>query len=251
MNCGPHTQFHLPLDTPTQQWRGEITVAYTLDGFRLLRERLLEFLNTSLGSKVVITMEPNHIRVHGTWGRFLLRPSTPLEAPLGTLPTSREDTAYTRSLGLIGITDVTLHVGHGTILDIANFYQMVFGFEAICTEGENPQCIISGGPTVGSQTVRFQEMKDALPYNGDHFCIYITDFERVFERLMSRNMLYINERFLYLDNSHNLEEARYWQAFRIMHTPSFTEEHEVRSSRHKRLTLPAELAMSRESQVLA
>ena len=42
-STGRHTQFHLPSQQPTQQWRGTVTVAYTKEGLISVRDRLKSF----------------------------------------------------------------------------------------------------------------------------------------------------------------------------------------------------------------
>merc|ERR1711907_236676 len=115
----------------------------------------------------------------------------------------------------------------------------VFGFEM---EADNAEVAIVGGPVRSSQRICFRESEQAEAYTGDHFCIYIGDFEGVFERCRQRELLYVNPRFTFLDDSMNLEQARHFQAFRIMdvrHEKAlFTEEHEIRSRIHRFLSLP-------------
>ena len=85
-------------------------------------------------------------------------------------------------------------------------------------------------------------------YDGDHVCVYIRGFEEAFQACDAQGLTYVNPRFTFLDESRTLEEARKWRAFRVLHTgldasgrPLFTEEHEIRSGRHKFLSLPSEL----------
>eukprot|EP00656_Telonema_subtile_P006675 TRINITY_DN13099_c0_g1_i1.p1 TRINITY_DN13099_c0_g1~~TRINITY_DN13099_c0_g1_i1.p1 ORF type:complete len:167 (-),score=47.28 TRINITY_DN13099_c0_g1_i1:200-700(-) len=159
----------------------------------------------------------------------------------GRIPTTRPRTECTIKLGVVGIVAVSLPVQLGAAPQIADFYSSTFGFNTELSAG---RVSVTGGPVAGSQQIVFDESAEVREYTGDHFCIYIGDFEAVFERCRERELLYVNPRFTWLDDSRTLEQARHWQAFRVMDVRDevgellFTEEHEIRSGLHKFLSLP-------------
>lgn len=236
MNCGPHTQFHMPVEPPVQVWRGEITVAYTAAGLGVARERL-----SALGDAEVAS-EGDVVLVKDPWGnRFRLREGNDAEKAMAALPTKRPNTEETTQNGVLGIVEVTLPTASGTSARLAKWYEEVFQFH--CSIGEGGASVL-GGPVPGCQKITFVEQSEVPPYTGDHFCFYIRDFENIFTRCMDRKLLYVNPRFTWLDDSNNLEQARHWQAYRIMEVKEgddqptlLHEEHEIRSMGHKFLSL--------------
>eukprot|EP00931_Biecheleriopsis_adriatica_P123330 TRINITY_DN98363_c0_g1_i1.p1 TRINITY_DN98363_c0_g1~~TRINITY_DN98363_c0_g1_i1.p1 ORF type:complete len:283 (+),score=56.02 TRINITY_DN98363_c0_g1_i1:30-878(+) len=237
MNCGPHTQFHLPVEKPVQLWRGVVTVAYSREGLEATRRRLADLSASCDGIEVAV--DGVAVGLQSPWGSFLLREATPAENDFAAVPTSRPNTEVTKANGVVGIVEVTLQVPKGSSSEIVSFYREVFGFEA---ENLAAETVIVGGPVKGSQRIRFQECEGAEAYQGDHLCIYIGDFEGVFERCLQQELLYVNPRFTHLDDSRSLEQARHFQAFRILNVKRerdlFTEEHEIRSRNHKFISLP-------------
>lgn len=255
MNCGGHTQFHLPLDQPVQLWRGEVTIAYRLEGLAAACDRLQVFRTTPAGSAIDIDIDAadGTARVVGPWGSFALRTASPAEAAFGKVPTLREGTSTSVGLGVVGIVELSLALPLGSAAPLARFYSEALGFEVECGAGE---AVVHGGPVPRSQRLRFFEQAGAPPYAGEHFCFYMRGFEDAFERCLERGLLYVNPRFTHLDDSLTLEQARHFQAFRIMRIPAaassergstgegsadaLVEEHEIRSERHPFIPLPAE-----------
>lgn len=245
MNCGAHTQFHLPEEEPKQQWRGVITIAYTLDGLTSCRARLEALKASASESNIVLMDEDGALQVQAPWGMFILRQALEEETVLMKLPTTRACTAATIGCGVVGIVEVTLPIAFGTADTLAEFYQQVFKFDVHTIKRESGNCevLIQGGPSQNSQRIRFIETQSVEPYSGDHMCIYIGDFEGCFERCSAAGILYVNPRFTFLDDSKTLDEARSWQAFRVKDVKHkdqdlLVEEHEIRSRHHKRLSLP-------------
>lgn len=245
MNCGPHTQFHLHIEPPVQQWRGDVTIAYTPEGLASTRARLADFSSTEDGAGLdVMDDASGGILVRGTWGPFLLREGTPAEQAMAALPSTRPNTSKTLAAGVLGIVGVSLPVAHGSVAEVGAFYSNVMRFQTLVNEGE---ALITGGPVEGSQHIRFFECASGTvpaDYNGDHFCIYVGDFEGCFERCHDLDLLYVNPRFTFLDETRTLDEARKFQAFRVMDVanrrsakPLFTEEHEIRSRNHVLISL--------------
>lgn len=238
MNCGPHTQFHLAVEKPVQTWRGEITIAYTAAGLQGAEKRLRDC------KSVEVEVVSGVLRVWGPLGIFHLREGTEAELQMAALRTSRPNTDSTIALGVLGIVELALPVATGASHSLAMFYEEVFRFRVEVGTGE---AAIIGGPVEGSQRIVLREMEEVPPYCGDHFCMYIGDFEGSFSRCAQRGLLYVNPRFTFLDDSRTLEQARHFQAFRIMQAKGqdgaelLTEEHEIRSVAHRFLSLPCPL----------
>jgi catechol 2,3-dioxygenase-like lactoylglutathione lyase family enzyme len=243
MNCGPHTQFHLPKETPAQIWRGTVTIAYTADGLAGARARLDEF-RASVCEAVEIQTVSDALTVTGPWGTFTCREASEAEALMTKLPTRRPNTDATTRMGVVGIVAVSLPLASGTAADVARFYEQTFGMHARVSESNGVrEAVLSGGPVENSQHIHFYELEEGVPvpdYAGDHFCIYVGDFEGCFQRCEERGVLHVNPRFTWLDDSRTLEQARHWQAFRILDVKNaagdstlFTEEHEIRSRQHR------------------
>lgn len=242
MNCGPHTQFHMPVEKPVQVWRGEITVAYSAEGLAAARERLRAFAESQSDKGIELGDDGEVVLVQDPWGnRFRLREGSAAEKEMAALRTKRPKTEETVANGVLGIVEISLPVPVGKAAQLARFYEGVFNFQTCCSDGI---ARIMGGPVRGSQSIKFVEQPEVPPYNGDHFAIYIRDFESVFSRCAQRDLLYVNPRFTHLDNSRTLEQAEHWQAFRIMEVRDdaeqqtlLVEEHEIRSANHKFMPL--------------
>jgi len=66
------------------------------------------------------------------------------------------------------------------------------------------------------QTIEFIEEDGELPpYTGDHFCFYITDFKKAFDRCKELGLVWINPRFTHLDKTESYEDALIYKQFRI------------------------------------
>jgi len=223
------------------------------------------FAGTPEGASINVKEQVNpggriQLELHSSWGEFVLRQATEAEMVMDAMPTTRSKTTESSAKGVVGIVEVSLPIASGTAASIARFYETVFGFPVQLSprEGGASDVIVSGGPAEGSQRLRFYECSGgskAPAYNGDHFCIYIGDFEACFERCRERGILYVNPRFTWLDDSRTLEQARHWQAFRIMDVREdkdgavlFTEEHEIRSCRHDKLSLNPSIRASEGSE---
>mmetsp|Transcript_100709 Transcript_100709/g.260151 ORF Transcript_100709/g.260151 Transcript_100709/m.260151 type:complete len:290 (-) Transcript_100709:164-1033(-) len=237
MNCGALTQFHMPVEAPVQVWRGEITIAYTARGLAAAHERLAALAKASDGRKIELSKKEDAcISVKDMWGnQLLLREAKPEEAAMAAVPSKRPNVSETVAQGVVGIVAVSLPVQLGQAAKLASFYKHVFGFQTSIGDGE---ASVLGGPVPGSQRIIFREVADVPAYTGDHFAIYIGDFEGTFVRCAERELLYVNPRFTHLDDSRTLEQARHWQAFRIMEAKGddallLREEHEIRSLDHK------------------
>merc|ERR1740121_51787 len=123
--------------------------------------------------------------------------------------------------GLVGIVELSLELGAPSEVcnpgAIARFYSETFGFDM---EARDEAAIAYGGPEAGKRSQRivyqFQSSQAneegkacaevaALPYEGDHFCFYIKDFESIFARCEKQGLLYVNPRFTFLDDTRSIE----------------------------------------------
>ena len=84
---------------------------------------------------------------------------------------------------VIGIVAISLPIPVGSGGKVAEFYAVVLGFDVDCVDG---RVRAKGGPVAASQEIAFFEQANVDQYSGDHFCMYITDFEKVFERYALR-----------------------------------------------------------------
>jgi len=234
-NCGPHTQFHCPVEQPVQVWRGIITIAYTSAGLQRVRERLaaLGDVELQLDGEATVLRDPRG-------NSFRLRLGTEQEHAMAALPSKRPNTDETLREGVLGIVELSLPAAPGTAARLVKWYEKVFSFHSSVEEG----CAsLVGGPLPASQRIHFVEQADVPPYTGDHFCFYIRYFEDTFTKCMARQLLYVNPRFTFLDDSRNLEQAKHWQAFRILEVKDdedqvlLHEEHEIRSLSHQFLSI--------------
>lgn len=252
MNCGPHTQFHMPIDSLAQVWRGDLVVAYTTEGLVAARRRLEALAAVEANRTRVVCKEGEaEVLVQDPWGnRFRLREGTEAEKAMAALPTRRPNTSESVDLGVIGLVELFLPVAPGKAAGLARFYEEVFGFE---TSAVSRGFSILGGPVRGAQHITFVE-QDAVPeHTGEHFCMYIGDFEGVCSRCEARGLLYVNPRFPAADSAATLEQARLSQGFRILEVHDagegqeggeggtqqllLCEEHEIRSASHEKLPL--------------
>mmetsp|Transcript_9941 Transcript_9941/g.21864 ORF Transcript_9941/g.21864 Transcript_9941/m.21864 type:complete len:306 (-) Transcript_9941:112-1029(-) len=236
MNCGPHTQFHMPTATPMQRWRGVVTIGYTAAGLAEAAEAVDNFTRGHAG--VTVSRGDGGLYVEAPLGRFRLREGSPVEVAMVRVPTKRHQVEETVASGVLGIVEVEVPVEPGCAASAARFYSSVFGFETECVEGTSTAYIL-GGPVLGSQRIAFVETEDGTPYLGEHMCLYIDDLEGSFVRADQRSLVYVNPRFLHVDNVFTMEEAKEAQAFRIIQARSedgtwiFTEEHEIRSAQNR------------------
>eukprot|EP00439_Symbiodinium_sp_Y106_P054624 s3183_g7.t1 len=116
--------------------------------------------------------------------------------------------------GVLGIGSVTLQVPPGTAERGAKFYAEAWATPVKCilvgsVLQEHAAC--SGQEPRGSHA-EFRLLQCAL---GEHLAIYIQDFDACFERLRQRGLIWVNPRFVHLDKSTNLDEARKYNCFRF------------------------------------
>ncbi|CAE7717853.1 unnamed protein product [Symbiodinium pilosum] len=248
-NCGSLTQFHTPspdneayiAGEGAQTWRGHVELLYdsraSLDAAAMrlaqLREKA-EFRGTSLAVESW-SEELQELRVSDAYGNiFALRvASTEAAGAMSVGVRPGTDTCQ-----VLGIGSVTLKVPPGTAERGAKFYAKLLGFTA--TAESTGTWALLGGPQ-SMQRLRLEEHDGCSGQQiGEHLAIYVRDFDSCFERLLEQGLIWVNPRFVHLDKSTNLEEARHYNCFRfkdIIDLESgeklFELEHEVRSTGHK------------------
>jgi len=227
-----------------QLWRGPIEIVYTQQGLdkvlaRLKDSKLIKKVSEQKKKKT----QGRAASIEGPFGnRFILRRSTDEEFLYlsnpnhGIRPLSRE------SLPL-GLSAITVRCKKGAAKPIAKFYLEVFRFPIrydhnATGSGLARTTIIAAN---GAQFIYFQEEEgvDSMEDNGEHMAIYIGDFEGCFTRCDKLGLVWINPRFVHLDNTKTLNDALSSNAFRIrdiidpasgVHLLRL--EHEIRSSVH-------------------
>lgn len=194
---------------------------------------------------------------------------------MSQIPTTRSLTEKSIMLGVIGIVELTLPIQPGQAESVASFYDNIFQFNtriidlpgndiiSNCNESLNGSfsagnnamhthraVVCYGGLTERSQSLQFIETSDYIPeYNGDHFCIYISNLLEVFERCRQYKLLYVNQRFsTSKEDATTADEVIMTNAFRILNVINLAdvqegeydrenvlvkEEHEVRSTLHR------------------
>lgn len=253
-NCGALTQFHTPSptneayigSTGAQRWRGDIELLYRdAAGVRAAAESVGElrgqegFLNSRLNSRSLgdVDGEPV-VAVTGPYGNaFTLRVAEPSRCA-ALAPVDGARPGSDRSW-CVGLGAVTLRIPPGTAAPGARFYAEVFGFRTEELAGGCSWAVV-GGPA-GAQRLILEEHADATGEElGEHVAIYIGDFAGCFERLRSRELIFVNPRFAHLDSSTTLEEAYHFSCFRFKDIVDpatgaklFQLEHEVRNTAHK------------------
>lgn len=258
-NCGALTQFHTPSPeveayiegSGAQRWRGEIELLYE-DAIALRaagdRVRALQGRPAFAGSLLSVTeVSSEELLVTGPYGnRFALRlPSADRRAALAPASGRRPGSDGCQ---VVGMGSVSLQVPPGTAERGARFYAEVLGF-GVQRLGAGRWAVL-GGPN-GAQSLVLEEVEGADGKEvGEHVAIYIGDFAGCFERLLARDLIFVNPRFEHLDKSTTLDEAWRYNCFRfkdIIDTTTgeklFELEHEVRSTGHK--SCPPALAGAR------
>jgi len=273
-NCGAMTQFHTASPDNENQiaqqgpqvWRGEVTIAYPSAHFQRIAEYLEKVKNIPpdvfFGTEFKIhSVDDGTGETEGSvfltcpyGNRYRLRPATEIElrhlgGAFGRRPGSLPSNP-------IGIVELSVEVPIGSAVDIARMYKEMFGFD-VSLEADS-EVKIWGGPGGRSQSVRFVEVEKPPPTTGEHFAIYVSRFEETFSKCLDNNLVWVNPRFVHLDNSTDLPSAREYKQFRIRHVPktdmdvearqvitsdtemdipkstaAFALEHEVRSVFHK------------------
>ncbi|CAE7562932.1 unnamed protein product [Symbiodinium microadriaticum] len=247
-NCGSLTQFHTPspeneayiAGDGAQTWRGHVELLYdSLESLQAaatrvaqLREKA-EFQGTSLAVGDW-NDEQQELWASDAYGnKFALRVASNGAAAamrVGIRP-------GTEDCKVLGIGSVTLQVPPGTAERGAKFYAELLGFSMT---REPSAWALLGGPQ-SAQRLRLEEHAGCSGQElGEHLAIYIQDFDACFERLLQRGLIWVNPRFVHLDKSTNLDEARKYNCFRFkdildLETGEklFELEHEVRSTGHK------------------
>jgi len=253
-NCGSLTQFHTPSPEneagvqAAQQWRGDIELLYEDAGAiaeAAARVRALLEAPAFQGSQLAVDDDAEGFVVTGPYGnRFLLRAAAAARsAALGPASGARPGSDACRVVGMGG---VSLRVPPGAAEGGARFYAEVLGFAAEQLAPGRWVLLGGPGPQPSQRLVLEEKEGESGQELGEHMAIYIGDYAGCFERLRARGLVWVNPRFLHLDNSTTLEEAWHYNCFRFKDVVDprtgeklFELEHEVRSTGHKSCPLRA------------
>jgi len=256
-NCGALTQFHVPSpanevfigESGAQIWRGNIELLYADSAAvsaAASRVRALKEDATLASTKLTVTEhnDSGDVFVTCPYGNvFSLRVADESrKAALGPVSGQRPGSSECE---VVALGSVSLWVPPGTAKRGAHFYREVLGCGA--AELGPGRWAVLGGPGGTSQQLVLEEKEGTTGEElGEHVAIYVEDFAMCFKRLLAAGLIWVNPRFVHLDNSTTLEEAEHYSCFRfkdIIDMESgeklFGLEHEVRSIRHKSCALHA------------
>jgi len=248
VNVGGMCQFHTagPENEPaikeegSQIWRGAISIVYpTQEACDTAVQRLERIKGTEVMAQSKLALRPaaqgGASLVTCPFGNsFLLRQA--VGAELHGLGPSVGQRASSDKSAPLGVASISLTCPAGTAKHIATFYSSVLG---MAVGGEDRRAVVSSAS--GAQTIQYVEVGagEELPkYTGDHLCVYVSDYEAVFERCLAAGVVWVNPRFTHLDKSETLEEAWHYKQFRFKDIPGpdgtviYTQEHEVRTIEH-------------------
>jgi len=257
-NCGTLTQFHTPSpanevfigESGAQIWRGNIDLLYAdsaaVSAAAARVRALLKEDATFTGTKLAVSKpsDSGDVLVTCPYGNaFSLRVAdASRKAALGPASGKRPGSSECE---VVALGSVSLRVPPGTAERGAYFYREVMGC-GVAELGAGRWAVL-GGPGGTSQQLVLEEKEGTTGEElGEHVAIYVADFAACFKRLLAAGLIWVNPRFLHLDNSSTLEEAEHYSCFRFkdiidMETGEklFELEHEVRSTSHKSCALHA------------
>ncbi|KAL3800404.1 hypothetical protein ACHAW5_009082 [Stephanodiscus triporus] len=116
--------------------------------------------------------------------------------------------------GQPGIRYVEIACRKGTIDSIAEFYKELIGCHVTRTKGVAIVCV---GPGVHLTFVESEQLTEnsVKRMEGVHACIYIPNFQRTYNLLKERNLVWTNPRFMHLDSCETWEECLSSRTFRF------------------------------------
>jgi len=125
---------------------------------------------------------------------------------------------------------------------VGRFYEEIFGSSVFYAE-DGQRCAVCAGPSsvhlVFTTCAAEVLAAEAARASGVHICIYISNFQTVYDRLAARGLIWTNPRFVALDTCDTYAEAAASRQFRfrsIIDLESGEEllelEHETRTCRH-------------------
>ena len=137
-----------------------------------------------------------------------------------------------------GIRYVEIACREGTCNSIAEFYDKVLECQVTKTDETAAICV---GPGVHLVYTEHEDLSDdsIKQMKGVHACIYIKDFEKTYNVLKKRDIIWTNPRFTHLDSCDTWEEAKASRTFRFKDIPDMNTgekilelEHETRPMMH-------------------
>jgi len=257
-NCGYLTQFHTGKAKQAQVWRGVIEIVYDSKNLQKISQNAKVEFDTKgskrsgkppLISKLTV-LKDGHLSLSGPYGNnFLLR--TPTETEAAYFEDKRYGIRkYSEKSKALGIGGITVRVKVGNARKIADFYLQVFKFPIqfaeVGKDGDSKLHRATVLASNGAQLIHFLEAKgvEATDDDGEHVAMYIGDFLGTFKRCHKLGLVWVNPRFVHLDNTKSLKEAVESQTFRIrdLKDPKTGEvllrlEHEIRSAKWPRCPL--------------
>jgi len=253
VNVGHLCQFHtaspahesyIAAEGP-QIWRGTMTIAFRHDQLlaTVARLRTMALEAPLVGTHCAVLPAPDGLSYKATCpygNKFLLTAASAheifsLAPPSGAArPGSLESKA-------LGLTCISLPCAKGTSGRIGDFYERCLG---VHTARFPSKVEMWGGPG-GCQKIEFFEIDSELPrYTGDHFCIYLADLKTRFEKCRAAGVVWVNPRFLHLDETRTWDECVRYKQFRLKHITDldgcvlYEQEHEIRMAEHSSYPLP-------------
>mmetsp|Transcript_14194 Transcript_14194/g.30105 ORF Transcript_14194/g.30105 Transcript_14194/m.30105 type:complete len:404 (-) Transcript_14194:27-1238(-) len=117
-----------------------------------------------------------------------------------------------------GIRYVEIACPVGSIDAIAKFYEEILGCNIMkSVQDGNDAVIVTVGPGVHMAFVANPDLTDEAldQMNGVHACIYISEFQSMYNTLKARDLIWTNPRFTHLDSCDTWEEACGSRTFRF------------------------------------
>jgi catechol-2,3-dioxygenase len=115
-----------------------------------------------------------------------------------------------------GIRFVEIACRVGTVASIAEFYEEFLGCHVTRTN-EPGVATVSVGPGAHLAFVENEQLTECSlkSMNGVHLCIYISNFQRTYNVLKERDLIWTNPRFTHLDSCESWEECLSTRTFRF------------------------------------
>jgi hypothetical protein len=165
-----------------------------------------------------------------------------LDSPHKMVNLHAEDGAYgphrMAVRGSPGIRYVEVACSKGSTSAIAQFYREILGCTVLETSRDETiqsSAVVCVGPGVHLAFCENDNMSedDVNAMEGVHICVYANDFEGVFRRLYSRNLIWTNPRFTHLDSCDTWEEAFASRTLRFKNVIDLSTEKKILELEHE------------------
>jgi catechol-2,3-dioxygenase len=253
-------QIHLAeTDDPPQRIAGSIGL--TVPKLQTLRDRIPAALQTLKDTQFELLkndLDDSYLEIRGPWGNFFciydVMGDSKLATPSPAVPRKMESChalggdygSHRMAIrGQPGIRFLEVACPVGKSKAIGRFYKEVLQCKDVQEfEKEGSAVVtISIGPGVNlvfvEQRMLEKDWYDAM--KGVHICIYVDDFQGLYERLSQRMLIWTNPRFVHLDTCDTWAEAKASRTLRFKDIVDCEEtnekfliqlEHETRPLRH-------------------